>query len=202
MGLVFGILFYLSYLIPNRFQILQPRLLPMSALDEAIPLVPWTIFIYISEYLLFIIAYLIYSNTVSKNRFVWTFIGLSLSSSLVFFLFPTTYPRDLFPIPADTHWFVAAAFEGIRKLDNPNNCLPSMHIGACYATTLTYFSNEESRKKFWIFFIWAGIIAISTLTTKQHYFVDIIAGWIFAYAMYWIFCKKTEYYKTTSHIPG
>ena len=56
---------------------------------------------------------------------------------------------------------------------------------------------EEQRKKFLAFFSWATLIAITTLTTKQHYIVDIVTGLPLAYVTYLFFYKWVKYYEVT-----
>jgi len=39
---------------------------------------------------------------------------------------------------------------------------------------------REQPKRFWWFLAWAVAIALSTLTTKQHYVVDVASGTVLA----------------------
>jgi membrane-associated phospholipid phosphatase len=55
---------------------------------------------------------------------------------------------------------------------------------------------EEKRKLFPLFLAWAIIIAVSTLTTKQHYLIDVMTGLMMALAYYGIFYRYLPYKKT------
>ena len=57
MAMFCGVSFFFGYSIPNHHHLYPPQLLHLTALDRAIPLMPWTILIYTSEYWLFISAY-------------------------------------------------------------------------------------------------------------------------------------------------
>ncbi|MBI4042683.1 MAG: phosphatase PAP2 family protein, partial [Deltaproteobacteria bacterium] len=67
----------------------------------------------------------------------------------------------------------------------PTNCCPSLHVATVYICCLPYL--YEQKGKFICLFLWASAIAISTLTTKQHYFIDIVAGLGMAVLMHFIF---------------
>ncbi|MCM2322222.1 MAG: phosphatase PAP2 family protein, partial [Oligoflexia bacterium] len=45
----------------------------------------------------------------------------------------------------------------------------------------------EQRKKFPFFFLWATSIAVTTLTTKQHYIIDVVTGFLMSVIVYWFF---------------
>ena len=46
------------YLTSNHFHIFRPRLLPLSRIDVAVPFVPQTVWLYVSEYLYAAVIYL------------------------------------------------------------------------------------------------------------------------------------------------
>ena len=180
------------YMIPNHHPFITPTLLPMNWIDLTVPFIPETVWIYSSEYLLFYSAYFVAKDNQNVNKYLYSFFFLQLVSSIIFIIFPTTFPRDLFPLVADgslTYRF----FSHLREVDAPTNCLPSLHVSSCYLTSFIFL--DESKKKFRFYFIWASMVALSTLTTKQHYLIDVITGLGMAYAFYWFFHKKIKYYQ-------
>jgi membrane-associated phospholipid phosphatase len=78
----------------------------------------------------------------------------------------------------------------MRQADKPSNCLPSLHVGICYLFSYGFYN--ENKKKFGISFFISTLIAISTLTTKQHYIYDIVLGFILATAIHLFFHRYTK----------
>lgn len=193
MGLLGGVLFLLGYSIPNHFHLFKPELLPLGEFERSIPLVPWTIFIYITDYALYGIAFLLLKKEENQNKYLWAFIGIVFFTAPTFTFFPTTYPRADYPLPDNLHWATYYTFTWLRAIDDPSNTFPSLHVYCCYAGAFAFLSKGESRKIFWAFLVWATAVAISTLTTKQHYFVDIVGGLLLAMFGYWLFFLKMRY---------
>jgi membrane-associated phospholipid phosphatase len=48
-------------------------------------------------------------------------------------------------------------------------------------------------------FAWSTAIAVSTLTTKQHYFVDAASGLLFSALIYAVFFRFARYEKLTKN---
>lgn len=179
------------YLGTNHFPMFTPQMLPMTAWDKSIAFVPWTVWIYSSEIFLYFAVYGFSRDLVNANKYLYSFLALQASSCLIFLLWPTTYPRELFPLPTDLHPWTAHIFNNLRNVDTPGNCLPSLHVSSCYLSSFVYL--DEQRGKFPIFFGWATAIAVSTLTTKQHYIIDVVAGLAMAIVMYIIFHRLVPY---------
>lgn len=184
------------YMPPNHFPLLTPQLLPMTAIDRAIPFLPYSFWIYTSEYLFFAAIYLACMSMTNLNKFLYSFVLLQAVSAVIFWIWPTTYPRHLFPLPETLDPFTYQMFNGLRQADSPNNCCPSLHVSSVYLSSFIYL--DDDRKKFPVFFVWATAIAISTLTTKQHYLADVVTGFLMACVFYWIFHRfsKVRYFKS------
>lgn len=180
-----------AYLITNHFHLLPPRQLPLTWLDNATPFVPVSLWVYVSEYVFFVAAYFSVRDVLNLNRYVYAFVSLMLVSFLIFLAWPTTYPRALFPLPNDLDPITRYAFASLRETDTPANCLPSLHVSATILTSLLFLS--ERRKYLLLFLVWALAIAISTLTTKQHYVADVISGIGLALINYWVFFRWMSY---------
>ncbi len=191
LGAFFGILAVVMYATSNHIHIFEPRYLPMWKIDEWIPFVPWTVWIYTSEYYFFIIVYVLSKNIQNTNKYLYSFLALQTVSVFIFWMWPTTYPRHLFPLPENLDPLTHTLFTHLRIADSPANCAPSLHVSSCYLSSFIYL--DEQREKFPIFFIWATAVAITTLTTKQHYLLDVILGFIMAVIFYRIFHRYVRY---------
>lgn len=179
------------YLTTNHFPIRSPALLPMTAVDLATPFVPWTVWLYVSEYLFFALVYLCTRRLDSINRYFYAFLFVQIASCTVFWLLPTTYPRDLFPLPADLDAVTAGVFTVLRATDSPHNCLPSLHVSSVYLSVFLYLEEVRERPRtFWAFLAWGTVISLSTLTTKQHYLADVVAGLGLGGLAFWLFFRS------------
>lgn len=199
MGLLCGVVFLFGYMLPNNFHLYTPQYLPLTEVDRMIPLAPWTIYIYISEYILFTIAYVLYRTDLARNKYVWAYCGTLFVAGLFYVFYPVAYPRHDFPLPEATQGLTRYTFEAMRWLDKPTNCFPSMHVCCCLLAAFGFFEKGESRIMAWVFLIWAIAIGLSTLPTKQHYAVDVLGGLALALAGYWVFFKRTEYVSTAQY---
>lgn len=195
MGLICFGFAALIYVLSNHHQLFEAQQLPMWWIDRVTPFVPQTIYVYISEYLLFAVVYLICRDMENVNKYLYSFLALQIFSVTIFVLWPTTYPRDLFPLdPNAMDHLTYYVFSALRASDTPANCCPSLHVSSVYLSSFIFL--DEQKKKFPWFFTWATLIGLSTLTTKQHYLIDVIVGLFLAIVFYWIFHKKVTYYRT------
>ena len=192
-AMMFG-LATLLYLASNRYHFIEPRMLPMSWVDFAVPFVPKSVWIYASESMLFTVVYITCKNISNLNKYIYSFLTLQAVSVLIFWFWPTTYPRDQFPLPVDLDALTFYLFDSLRHADTPANCCPSLHVSSCYLSSFIFL--DEQRGKFLFFFLWATAVAVSTLTTKQHYLIDVVTGFLMAVVMYWIFHRQVNYRDT------
>jgi membrane-associated phospholipid phosphatase len=189
---------YCAYYFTNHFPVFQEHLLPMTWVDAHTPFVPYTVFIYTSEYLYFILIYLLMDNYDNANKYLYSYLFLQYFSCAIFFFYPTTYPRGYYPVPSDLPQFVQSSWTWLRTTDAAGNCFPSLHVSSVYIAALA-FRAENKPKLFWMFFTWSTLIALSTLTTKQHYGYDIVAGMALSAVFYYAFMVKQEYQRVWGH---
>jgi len=104
----------------------------------------------------------------------------------IFYFFPTTVERP----DVIGGGFFNYAMRVIYSTDNPYNCFPSIHVLNATLVTLFLFSKERSHN----FNTWAIIscilINLSTMFTKQHVFLDVVAGTILAVIMYMVWSNE------------
>jgi len=158
------------YNLTNHFPLREPALLPLFSFEESVPLIPMTVWIYLSAFIQPLGAvWVLYRRPTLQEaaRMMGAMITLSC---LVFVLFPTTMARPPFQV-ADLSTRMLAF---LQSVDQPTNCFPSLHVSVCIACALATWM--ERRLMGGMMLLWAGLIALSTLTTKQHYMLDIIGG--------------------------
>jgi len=181
----------LLYLSSNRFHLFEPQLLPMTWIDRAVPFMPHSVWIYISEYIYFPLIYILCRDMENLNKYFYSFLGLQTVSVIIFWLWPTTFPRGDFPLPPDLDAATAFVFNSLRATDTPANCAPSLHVSSVYLSAIIFL--DEQREKFPFFLIWGTAIAASTLPTKQHYIVDVVTGAMMAGFFWFIFHRWVPY---------
>jgi len=189
-----GLLFFLgTYFLTNRFPVFEPQEWPLTAIDNLFPFWEWTFWVYSTELLLIFSMFFLIKDEINLNRFFYAYMTLNAVSVICFFFFPVSFPRHLYPVQ-DPMGLTGMSFNFFRThLDNPTNTFPSLHVGAIYLSTLVFL--QEQKGKFLPYFIWANLILISTLTTKQHYIADVLGGVILSFMVYWIFFLKVDYSK-------
>lgn len=146
-----------------------------TALDRAVPLLPWTVVIYAGAYLFWAVNYILAVRQGEDNGF--RMLGADLLGKLVclaaFLLLPTVTVRP--EVPADA--FLGRAMALIYAMDTPDGLFPSLH---CFNSWLCWAGVRGQKgvpawyRAFSLFFALA--VAASTVTTRQHVLADVIAG--------------------------
>lgn len=186
MILFFGLLFLIFYGASNRYPIFEPRLLPLTSIDRFFGFHPWTIWIYISDYfLMFAPPFFVKKRSVVERLMKAVLLNFLLHFP-IFFLFPTTMVRP----PLIGSDLTNTVFHSMRLADTPVNCFPSQHVSLCFVMAMTFLSYK---KKIGVFFlVWAVLISLSTMTTKQHYIWDVMGGVTVALIIYGVVFRRTK----------
>jgi membrane-associated phospholipid phosphatase len=189
-----AVYFLSGYMITNHIQFFPVNKLHLFSFENSIPLIPWTVFIYITDYV-YLLSVLFLLKDEKIDKFLYSFLLLATIHFVIFAFYPTVYPRSNWPLELNSISSYILHF--VRLVDSPHNCFPSAHISVCFLGV--FFIRRLKKELFAIFLIWAILISISTLTTKQHYFLDIIGG-IFVAALSYsiVFVKKYEFYAKTA----
>jgi membrane-associated phospholipid phosphatase len=164
-----------------------------SYLDHIIPFVPWTIFVYYTIFLFYLALSFAAPKTRDGHRELLVTIQFVVLASwfayVVFLLFPAQVDLrgqalalgategGLGPFYASFHW-----------LDRPFNSWPSLHVTQTFlaAIGLTHWWARDGRKlrimALWI--LWTTL-ALSALTTKQHFLWDVLTGFALGLTAWW-----------------
>jgi membrane-associated phospholipid phosphatase len=157
-------------MLAGRFHFGSAAPLPLSVVDRFIPFMGWTVWIYHTQFFFLLFGVWALKSEATINRTLYSMGLASALSFCVFFFYPTVLPRP----PVEMEGLTAQAFRFLYSIDTDSNCFPSLHVTlACLAA----LGVVEERARFAVYAaIWAGLICLSTMTTKQHYFADVIAG--------------------------
>lgn len=159
------------------------HLLPVSAVDAAIPLLPWTFWIYGSGTKAALVAWLMVPNGPAARRLFGTLALSSLLCGLAFVLYPTTYPREAWPLPPGDS-LTLREFADLRDTDSPSNCLPSLHVALAWGLALNWSGWLKRTRALPL--VWAAAVTLATLTTKQHYLIDLPTGAAVGIVAFWV----------------
>ncbi|MCI5855957.1 MAG: phosphatase PAP2 family protein [Agathobacter sp.] len=154
-----------------------------NAFDDHIPVVPWTVTIYLGCYIFWIVNYIIGCRQEKKTayRFLAADFFAKIVCMICFVLFPTTNTRP--DITGMSVWDEVLRF--VYRVDAADNLLPSIH---CLTSWLCYIAVRRNDKiPRWYknsSLVIAVLICVSTLTTKQHVIWDVAAGVMLAEISY------------------
>ncbi len=151
-------------------------------LDDLIPFLPIFALPYFSAYVLGNGAYLFLREDANFTRILLGYLLIYLLSNISYLLLPTRVERreQLTPDTASTH--ILARFQHLSK---PFNNFPSMHVSYCLFSARVFATYADNK---WggVLLAWAGLVALSTLFTKQHHLLDVAAGALLATLAYWV----------------
>ena len=141
-------------------------------LDRQIPYVPLFALVYFSTYVFVIQPFFILSNA---RQFYWmlsSFASISVISSLIHATIPSKIERvEQVTAGGLSGWML----DQFQKTCKPYGNFPSMHVGLSVPVVAVNFMTGRPVIGS-IVLIWAVLIALSTLYTKQHYILDVLAG--------------------------
>lgn len=171
MMLAIVLLWIVTYFIPNRVTVWPRHPAPAWPGEATWPLIDWTVLIYLS-----VAGQLLIAVNWTKNSFgrAWVGVaGLLGIHTIVFWLYPTVYPRtyDLATLATPWQWF----YGFIVNADQPHNCFPSLHAAIPLLVGIIVWKDICHRHGA-ILILWALIVAVSIVTTKQHTTGDAIGG--------------------------
>lgn len=148
---------------------------PYTTLDDSIPLVPWFIYAY---YLTFPVAIFTYFYLASKDKralydVFLTLVFSFLISGIIYFFFQSRMIKPDFTPNSFTGHLLVWTWNST----NPTNTFPSQHCFMAIAAFLACIRCKQMNKGFRIFgCICSVLIVLSTVFTKQHYWIDFVGS--------------------------
>ena len=158
---------------------------PEMALDRLITVQPAWMLVYASLYVFVILLPLLVVREPDLiRRAMQAYLTVMIVAYIGFLVYPTGAPRPG-GVPGDG--FAAWALRLAYAIDVPYNCFPSLHVAYAFVSALTCYRVHRGVGA--AATVWAALIGVSTLYTKQHYVADVIAGALIALVAYAIFLR-------------
>lgn len=159
--------------------------------NHNIPLISYSILIYHSWYpFIFLISYIIFKNNQKiYQKLIYTLLLSFFISHITFIIYPNGIIRENIIDNNIFDHIVLITY----KLDNPVNCMPSIHALVCYI--LIYYILKINIKLYYkiLIIIYLILIILSTLFTHQHLPIDLLLSAF--YAIYTIIIIRKIYPK-------
>jgi membrane-associated phospholipid phosphatase len=151
---------------------------PKLALDDLFPVIPGWALVYGALYLfLILLPVVVVQDEELIRRTVRAYLAVWTVSYVCFLLYPTVAQRPETVLGGD---FGAWGLRFLYDADPPYNCFPSLHVAHSFVSGLAVY--RVNRSLGLVAVLCASVVALSTLFIKQHYFADVIAGIILAFA--------------------
>ena len=163
------------YFFVNRLQVDPVRRIDLGTeLDRKTPYIPLFALAYFSTYIFVIQPFFILSNRRQFYLMLTSFILISVISSLIHATIPSKIERVEQVTAGGLSGWMLGLFQTTCK---PYGNFPSMHVGLSVPVVIANFMAGGPIPGS-IMLVWAALIAVSTLYTKQHYILDVCAGLI------------------------
>ncbi|PIR94127.1 hypothetical protein COT97_03080 [Candidatus Falkowbacteria bacterium CG10_big_fil_rev_8_21_14_0_10_39_11] len=187
------------YMLTNHMRLFKPSQLSLTPIDNFIPFIPETIFVYVAIFILILIMPFLITDGIVFRRTILAGFLLLIFNIMIFVFFPTEYSArpDVAVTMGQDHWLYFA-YKALHEADTESNCFPSMHVSiVTYITLITY---KVKPRLFKVLCVFAFFIILSTLTTKQHYLWDVLGGVLLAVSIFAISLRDFPYKYSGLHV--
>ncbi len=157
---------------------------PEVELDRLMALDPaWSV-VYLSLFGAAILPVFVLHQQELIRRTVFAFITAWLVAFALFLAYPTIGP-GVGPLPEDG--FSTWVLKEIYASDHRYNCFPSLHVAQCFLAAFAAWCVHRGVGA--AAFLWAFMVGLSTVYTKQHYVLDVAGGFALAAVGYVVFLR-------------
>ena len=166
--------FFIGYFAVLRNPRSTPFEIPLTALDRWIAFQPLALLPYASLWIYVILPTALMVKFRELVGYTLGAAALSLTGLAVFYFWPTITP------PADIDWSAHPSMRFLKDIDASGNACPSLHVAfavftaAWLARMLRRIRARPIAHAFNV--LWAAAILYSTLATRQHVALDLLAG--------------------------
>ncbi len=179
----FMALFFWGYIYILQHAFVLVTEMPLLAVDRLIPYQNGAWLIYVSLWVYVQLPVTMIVNRRELVRYGWSSSVISIIGFAVFIFWPTAVPL----VDVDG---VGTLYSAMRNIDTTGNSCPSLHVAFSVFTAmwLDRFVRWIGGAGWvrWFNVIWCLSIVYSTMATKQHVLIDVVAGGALGYAGGWV----------------
>ena len=163
----------------------RPMNAPELDWDRLVPLQPTWALVYGSLYLfLILLPVFLVRQEEHLRRTVFAYLSVWMTAYACFLAYPTEAPR---PPAVVGDGFAAWGLRFLYDADPPYNCFPSLHVAHSFVSALACYRVHAAIGI--VAVVSAALVGVSTLFTKQHYILDVVAGVALASLAYVAFMR-------------
>ena len=175
LGLTCGMTaFFAAYFQVLRHPLHPPVIMPLTTIDRWIPFQPAALPLYLSLWPYILLAPGLMLARRELVTYTITAVGLGVTGLGIFFLWPTAVP------PPGVTWADNSLFAFLKATDASGNACPSLHVAFAIFTAgeLGRLLRQMSagRPALVLNWLWCAGILYSTIATRQHVALDVLAG--------------------------
>ncbi|HTM51517.1 MAG TPA: fatty acid desaturase [Bryobacteraceae bacterium] len=145
--------------------------MPVTSLDELIPLAQPAVWLYVSLYVQITLPLLLSRDPRELRHMCFGFGWIVLVSHTLFLFWPTAIPALLDGVSISD-----PLLRLVVEIQTDRSACPSLHASLAVYCALSAARLLASRRTRLFLWIWTALILASTLLAKQHVFLDIAAG--------------------------
>jgi len=180
----FTSLFFVGYIHLLKNPTGRVRVMPVTALDQWIGIVPWTLPLYLSLWVYVSLPAALMTSRREVIEFGLRIGAVCLIGLAVFWLWPNAVP------PSNVDWARYPGMAFLKGVDAAGNAFPSLHVAtAVFAGFWLHRMApglELGRRFRQINAAWCVAICYSTIATGQHVVVDVAGGVFLGGMMAWL----------------
>ncbi|MDD2670003.1 MULTISPECIES: phosphatase PAP2 family protein [Zoogloea] len=171
---LFMVTFFTAYLHLLKQPLFPVIVMPLTWVDRVLGFQPWSLVAYASLWFYVSLPPALAPSRARLFSYGWHIGSLCLAGILFFIFWPTAVP------PANVDWGLYPGYALLKGIDAGGNACPSLHVATALYSAL--WLNQDLRdmgagrglrRANWL---WCGLIVFSTLVTKQHVMLDVLAG--------------------------
>lgn len=155
-----------------------------TPMDDAIPLMTFFVFFYFSYFVFLALTLIYFMKYVSSKMIKNTLLAIILAclvAYIFYIFFQNEVKRPGLPVVEN---LFDRAYLWMNSNVPPYNGFPSLHVAISTICLMAYYK-IKSKLKNWMA-LWVILIILSTLYTKQHYFLDVLSGLVLGAAAFYI----------------
>ena len=180
----FTLVFFGAYIYLLKNPAVPVTTMPITEIDRLVTFEPLALPVYLTLWMYVSLPPMLMQTRREIMTYgVWIgslcFVGLG-----IFYLWPTAVP------PANIDWAKYPGVDFLKGIDAAGNACPSLHVAA--AVFSAFWINwllpsvGLGRRSRLLIILWCAAIAYSTLATKQHVAVDVVAGGVLGVIFAWL----------------